>query len=270
MRKILAINGSGREGWNTHLLLKEALKGAKDEGAQTEIINLSDMEFRGCIGCLTCKRKVNLAPDKCVLMDKLTPVLEKAKECDALIIGSPIFFGDVTGLTRCFMERLLFPLMSYEEGFPVINKKKKPTAFFFTMNVPEEALEELGYLDLFERNRGVMERIFGSCEILYATETLQVRSYNQYKMSAFNEAERRERRAKVFPLDLKKAFEIGKRVATGTIVEDLEPEQPLEEGQMRVHLDFESDEEMERALTESFVNGTPLELTAAQAGEATE
>jgi multimeric flavodoxin WrbA len=55
LMKIIAINGSPRKDWNTGALLKSALEGAASEGAQTEIINLYDLSYKGCISCFACK-----------------------------------------------------------------------------------------------------------------------------------------------------------------------------------------------------------------------
>lgn len=103
--KVIAINGSPRKKWNTAQLLQQALKGAESVGAETEFINLYDLNYRGCISCFGCKRK-EAVPCKCFMKDDLTPVLEKVHSADALLLGSPIYFGDVTGQMRCFLERL--------------------------------------------------------------------------------------------------------------------------------------------------------------------
>lgn len=55
--KVVFINGSPRKGWNTDLLLKEALKGAESVGAETEYINLYDLKYTGCKSCFACKVK---------------------------------------------------------------------------------------------------------------------------------------------------------------------------------------------------------------------
>ena len=57
MSKVMIINGSPRKNFNTAKMLKEAARGAEDAGAETEIINLYDLSFKGCISCLVCKRK---------------------------------------------------------------------------------------------------------------------------------------------------------------------------------------------------------------------
>ena len=111
--KIIAVNGSPRKNWNTHLLLGKCLEGAKEKGAETELINLYDIQFKGCTSCFICKLKGNSA-SKCAMKDDMELVLQKITECDGLVLGSPIYFSDVSGEMRSFMERLLFPYSSYE------------------------------------------------------------------------------------------------------------------------------------------------------------
>ena len=68
--KIIAINGSPRKNWNTHILLEKCLEGAKETGAETELINLYDINFKGCISCFACQRK-GIALSKCAMRDYL-------------------------------------------------------------------------------------------------------------------------------------------------------------------------------------------------------
>ena len=59
MKKVMVINGSPRKNFNTAKLLKEAAIGAEEAGAQTEFVNRYDINYKGCISCLVCKRKGN-------------------------------------------------------------------------------------------------------------------------------------------------------------------------------------------------------------------
>ena len=113
--KVLAINGSPRKGWNTDTLLKKALEGAASAGAETEMVHLYDLKFRGCVSCLGCKLRKEPRPNRCILRDDLTAVLDKAHEADAIILGSPIYFSEITGEARSFLERFLFQYLNYED-----------------------------------------------------------------------------------------------------------------------------------------------------------
>ncbi len=97
--KVIAVNGSPRKHWNTATLLKAALEGAAGQGADTELIHLYDLDFKGCTSCFACKLRGGKSYGKCAVRDALTPVLQKAEEADALILGTPVYFGGTTG--RC-------------------------------------------------------------------------------------------------------------------------------------------------------------------------
>ena len=208
--KVIAINGSPRQNWNTHILLEKCLEGAKETGAETELINLYDLQYKGCVSCFTCKLKGNTV-SKCVHKDQLEPVLQKICECDALVLGSPIYFASITGEMRSFMERLLFPYSSYE-GKPSSFGKQINTAFIYTMNTPYFALPLVGYTTLFKQNKKIMKRIFGNCESLAVTSTYQFEDYSNYAMTYFDGAKRLQRRKTVFVNDCKKAFVLGKKL----------------------------------------------------------
>ena len=208
--KAIAINSSPRKGWNTHILLEKCLSGAEEAGAETELINLYDIDFKGCTSCFACKRKGVVAAT-CAMKDNLEPVLLKICECDILVLGSPIYFSNVTGEMRSFMERLLFPYSSYE-GKPSSFPKIINTAFIYTMNAPSFALPIIGYSKLFSSNQKLMKKTFGNAESLIVTSTYQFNDYSKYAMTMFSGEKRLKRRETVFVEDCKKAFELGKKL----------------------------------------------------------
>jgi multimeric flavodoxin WrbA len=208
--KVIAINGSPRKNWNTYILLERCLEGAKATGAETELINLYDISYKGCSSCFACKLK-GVTVKKCTKKDDLEPILEKICECDALILGSPVYFENVTGEMRSFMERLFFPYSSYE-GKPSSFRKKIKTAFVYTMNAPSFALRLIGYTRLFNKNEKLMKRILGNCESLIVTSTYQFDDYSKYAMTFFDGAKRLKRRETVFVKDCKKAYALGVRL----------------------------------------------------------
>lgn len=111
MSKVIAINGSPRKNANTATLLQKALEGAASAGAETEMIHLVDLNYKGCISCFACKRKGTQYVNSCAMRDDLSPVLEKAMQSDGVILGSPIYLGDVTSLMRGFIERFGFIIL---------------------------------------------------------------------------------------------------------------------------------------------------------------
>ena len=113
--KTILINASPRRKSNTAHALDFAKKGAESVGAETEFINLYDLDFKGCRSCLLCKLK-SKAKCKCYWEDDLSPLIKKILEADTLIIGSPIYFGEPTSAFRALVERLIFCVMSYDDG----------------------------------------------------------------------------------------------------------------------------------------------------------
>lgn len=211
--KVIAINGSPRKNANTATLLRNALEGASSQGAETELINLYDFKYKGCISCFACKRIGGRSYGKCAINDDLTPIFKKIDEADALILGSPIYFGDTTGAIRSFMERLMFPYAVYEENYPSLFKKKISTGFIYTMNISDDYVDEAGYKHNFKITENFMRNIFGSSESLLVTDTYQFDDYSKYVSTVWNEEKKAKRREEEFPNDCKKAFEMGVRFA---------------------------------------------------------
>ncbi len=173
--KVLAINGSPRKKWNTATLLQNALDGAASKGSETELVHLYDLAYTGCTSCFACKIKGGKSYGKCAVQDGLTPVLEKINDINALVLGSPIYFGTVTGMMRSFMERLLFPYLVYTNPPGSLFGKKLPIAFIYTMNVSEQQMKDYYYTVHTGLNESVLNRTFGQAESLYLLRDAPVR-----------------------------------------------------------------------------------------------
>ena len=214
---IIAINGSPRKNGNTATLLNKALEGASSQGATTELINLYDLNFKGCVSCFACKLKGGKSYGKCAYKDELTLVLDKIESADAVILGSPIYFGDVTGEMRSFIERLVFQYLVYDENYSSLNDKRKPIGFIYTMNAPESMIKEIEYDRIISRYENYFEKFMGPTESLLATDTYQFSDYSKYVATAFDAAAKAKRRQEVFPQDCQKAFAMGIRFASDTL-----------------------------------------------------
>ena len=212
--KVIAINGSPRKNWNTDTLLKMALDGSASVGAETEMVYLYDLKFRGCVSCLACKLKKEPRPNRCVLRDDLTAVLDKVHEADAVILGSPIYFSEFTGAMRSFFERFLFQYLNYDDYTKPLSPKKR-IGLIITMNCPESRFEEIGYPVIFQRYENWMKLFFGHCETLLSTDTLQANDYSRYHLGLWDADAKRQRHETVFPQDCQKACELGARLAGG-------------------------------------------------------
>jgi multimeric flavodoxin WrbA len=105
--KVVAINGSGRKDGNTYLLLKTVLDELKDEGFETEIIQLADGKpLQGCVSCYKCMAQKNM---KCAIeTDPFNEYFAQISQADGILLGSPVYFSDVTAGMRALIERCGF------------------------------------------------------------------------------------------------------------------------------------------------------------------
>lgn len=101
MLKVVGIVGSPRSNGNTEFMVKHALNRIGEKGIETELITLHDKNIGFCRGCDSCK-----TANKCVVEDDMQKLTEKIREADGIIMGSPVYFGDMTGLAKTFIDRL--------------------------------------------------------------------------------------------------------------------------------------------------------------------
>ena len=210
--KVIAINGSPRRNGNTAQLLDSALRGAQERGAQIERINLYSLKYTGCISCFYCKRK-DKTHGVCAVKDELSPVLNRLKQADALIFGSPIYYDNITSGMVAFLERFLFSNYIYSEEIPTVFPKILPSAFIYDMNITQErAIEIHLYSNLEKYQRSITEVLGQAPLLLYSYNTLQFDDYSKYESSIFSEQDKIRQRAEQFPLDCKAAYDIGAKL----------------------------------------------------------
>jgi len=213
--RILAINGSPRKKGNTATLLEQALKGAASKGAKTLLVQLSRLKFTGCVSCFACKRRKGKSYGRCKIKDDLTKVLVGIEKADALILGSPIYFGTTTAATRAFLERLLFPWLAYTDPPSSVFPKKIRTGLIYTMGTTEKQFHSVGLDRILSADRLLFEMVFGSAETLCSFDTVQFKDYSKYVADSFDPKKKAKHRKEVFPKDCKKAFEMGAKLASG-------------------------------------------------------
>lgn len=157
--KIYAINGGPRKTWNTAAMLKSFLVGAQtaESNVETETIHLFDLAYKGCRSCYGCKRK-GKSYGTCGIKDDLHALLPAISEADGIVMGSPVYYYNMTGELRSFLERLLFPYDSFEQGESTLAPRPLETALLYTMNVTEERMRQSGY----DRNLAGIERTIGT------------------------------------------------------------------------------------------------------------
>lgn len=118
MTKVLAINGSPRKDGNTAVLIRTILKELEKEGISTETIQLGGKKIHGCTACMKCFENRD---KKCVIDDDLVNTcIEKMSNADGILLGSPVYFLDVTSEMKALIDRAGF--VSYANGFPLKNK----------------------------------------------------------------------------------------------------------------------------------------------------
>lgn len=99
--RILGLTGSYRKNGNTHILVEKVLEGARALGAETESIFLPDHDIKDCIGCEGCRTSY-----KCVIKDGMQAIYPKLEAADAIVLGSPTYFYNVTGIVKNFLDRM--------------------------------------------------------------------------------------------------------------------------------------------------------------------
>ncbi len=209
MKKIMIIDGGPRKNMNTAQMLQKIAEGARSVGDNIEVklVRLYDLDYKGCMSCMACKIK-GKASNVCKFKDALTPILDEIAQADGLVLGSPIYFGDVTGQMRTFLERLAFPWLSYND-YSMTAPKKMPVVLVETMNGTPERNNSKGY--------GSMEycisAALGQPERLIAYNTYQVKDYSRFELAGFSEEKKRQYRDAHWEQDLQKAFDTGKRMA---------------------------------------------------------
>jgi multimeric flavodoxin WrbA len=213
MMKALFINGSPRKNKNTALLLEQAMEGAREAGAEVEMVNLYDrsLNYKGCMSCFACKVKGG-RKGVCSFKDDLQPILEKAVEADVLVCGSPVYCSYPSANLRAFLERLVFPAVNYNDySSPVVNKVIH-SATIYTMNCPnEEIYRQVKYDVLLEASARQLS-MFGPTEILLSFDTWQFNDYSRYDAARFDVTAKQIQRDTQFPKDLEAARALGRRL----------------------------------------------------------
>ena len=205
--KTVILNAGPRKNWNTAQVLKEVQKGAESVGSDTEYFNLYDLRFTGCRSCLGCKRAGIEQPCRCYIKDELSPVLEKIYAADHLIIGSPIYYGEPTGVLRQALERICFPAMSYNTYTSLLDGKVDVDVFL-AMNVNTDFYEQ-NYAEKMHDYFAPFGFLNGKTTIHPVCDTLQAKDYSRYELKCFDEEHKIAHREEQFPKDLEMAFRIG-------------------------------------------------------------
>lgn len=107
MSKVVAVVGSYRKGGNTDSVVEAILAGAREKGAETETIHLIERPIEFCTNCRQCTQTAGEERGECAQQDGLEALLAEIDAADAVVLASPVNYGNVTAIFRRFMERLI-------------------------------------------------------------------------------------------------------------------------------------------------------------------
>lgn len=136
--KVLLINGSPRKKGNTFLALSEVAKTLEAQGIESEIVQIGNKAVRGCIACGQCQMK---QLNRCVFDDDIcNRISEKLDTADALVVGSPVYYGQPNGTVLSLIQRMFFSSGAKVQNKPAaavcVCRRGGATAAFETMNLP--------------------------------------------------------------------------------------------------------------------------------------
>lgn len=101
--KVVAFNGSPRKNGNTYEAIKAVAKELEKENIEVEVIHLGNKVIRGCLACGGCSRNMN---ERCVIEnDEVNEWIQKMKEADGIILGSPVHYSAIAGTMKSFLDR---------------------------------------------------------------------------------------------------------------------------------------------------------------------
>ena len=134
--KVLLLNGSANKNGNTFTALSEIAKQLEKNGVESEIMQLGNKPVRGCIACGQCRMK---QLGRCVFDDDVcNRIVEKLNEADALIVGSPVYYGQPNGAVMAVLQRAFFAganVQNKPAAAVAICRRGGATAAFQTMNM---------------------------------------------------------------------------------------------------------------------------------------
>jgi multimeric flavodoxin WrbA len=210
--KLIAVCGSARKQGNTARMLHKVIEGAKTASAETEFVNLFDLDYKDCISCYACKLKDSKAFGHCSVNDELKPLLESIEQSDVIVLGSPVYYGNLSGQMRSFTDRLLFQYLDYNAKSSGPKPKNFKTALIATMNVNDTISVKRGFKDTLTNFAEIMSHTLGSCELLTLTNTVQFDDYSRYVYLMSDIEEKSNRVEKISSEDFQKAFDLGVRL----------------------------------------------------------
>ena len=173
--KVVAINGSPNKDGNTFAAINAVCEQLREENIECEIIHIGNKQVRGCISCHQCAIKHN---EECVLQgDDINMWIQKIKEADGLILGSPVYFSAIAGTMKCFLDRVFYVassnggLFRHKVGVCVVADRRAG-------GVPtyNQLNNYINYAEMFMPSSNYWNVTYGtsSGEVLLDTEGMQI------------------------------------------------------------------------------------------------
>ncbi|MCU4165268.1 flavodoxin family protein [Carboxylicivirga caseinilyticus] len=104
--KVVALNGSPKKNGNTAHALKIVTAELEKEGIEVEILQVGSKEIKGCTGCGACSKRQD---EKCIIKgDEVDNFIQKMKEADGILLGSPVYYADLNGTMKSFLDRAFY------------------------------------------------------------------------------------------------------------------------------------------------------------------
>ncbi|MDR2811605.1 MAG: flavodoxin family protein [Endomicrobium sp.] len=151
--KIIGFIASPRKEGNTAWILNKILEGAKEHGAETQSWYFSDLDIEPCRGCFGCKQS---AP-RCIINDDMQKLYEAVEHTDALVLGSPVYMGQMSAQSKIFTDRLFARFSPrFSPYFKEENAAKKKLILVFNQGNPDSSMFQL-YFDYTKRMFQLLE-----------------------------------------------------------------------------------------------------------------
>jgi multimeric flavodoxin WrbA len=163
--KIIGLSASPRKEGNTAWAVNKILEGAKEQGAETQSFYSIDLDIKPCKGCLGC-----IKSDRCVINDDMQQLYDALGLADALVLGSPVYMGQMSAQAKLFIDRLFANITPrFSPHFKEKNAGKK-LVLVFTQGNPDSAKFKV-YIDYTKEMFRMLEFDVKGVHVIAGTRT---------------------------------------------------------------------------------------------------
>jgi len=141
----MGFSASPRKKGNTAWTVERILEGAEENGAKTKIWYSGDLEIKPCKGCNACQKKDH----GCSIKDDMQKLYKEIKKSDAIVLGSPVYMGQMSAQAKLFTDRLYALYAAASSKSAKDKTAKKKLVLVFTQGDPDESL----YREYFEHTK---------------------------------------------------------------------------------------------------------------------